>query len=160
MLIISITAAKKYRIQSAGLPGCPPCAPGRPDFMIGQGNIHSVSEGLNLSGDQITSISGVSPGYCAASAGTAFRMFRTFSSPSQSLKHDPVPEFRYMPPSGGGLRETTLTHQTFRQGVGIKAVPLLHLFMVVRRSHMALATSATSARIFRVRHSSFTQPPA
>ncbi len=57
------------------------------------------------------------------------------------------------------MRETTLTHQTFRQGVSIKAVPPLHLFMVVRRSHMALATSATSARIFRVRHSSFTQPP-
>ncbi len=158
--MISIARRKKYRIQSAGLPGCPPGAPDGSDFMIGQGNIHSVSEGLISSGDQITSISGMSPGYFTAAPGIAFRMFRTFSSPSQSLNTLPVPEFRYMPPSGGGLREKRLTHQTFRQGVGIKAVPLLISFMVVRRSHMALATSATSAAVFRVLHSSFTQPPA
>ncbi len=46
--------------------------------MIGQRNFHTVGQCLNLSGDQISSISGVFPGYFAASYGRAFRMFRTF----------------------------------------------------------------------------------
>ena len=82
-------------------------------------------------------------------------MFRTFSSPSQSLR-SPVPEFRYTPPPDrGDWRDTASGVSGVQQHIRIKATAMLISFSLAE-GHAVVATSAPRRReVFRVPHSSF-----